>query len=99
MSYTVTWSPIARNTYIQILEYLDERWTTRELKAFIDRTEEVINNICGNPLLYPYSKESDTHKCVLVKQVSLFYRIRRDTIELLVFWDNRQDPTKLLIQH
>jgi plasmid stabilization system protein ParE len=94
-SYTVTWSPAARLTYYQILEYLLEKWTYKELEAFIDRTEEVINHICLNPLLYPYSRESDTHKCVLVKQVSLFYRVRTNAIELLVFWDNRQDPAKL----
>lgn len=97
MGYAVNWSPTARLTYYQILEYLDEKWTMKELEAFINRTEEAINHICDNPLLYPYSKESDTHKCVLVKQVSLFYRIETETIELLVFWDNRQDPAKLLL--
>ncbi len=97
MSYTVIWSPIARLTYYQILEYLDEKWTIKELEAFINRTEEAINHICDNPLLYSYSEESDTHRCVVVKQVSLFYRMKTETIELLVFWDNRQDPAKLLL--
>ncbi|RXF72589.1 type II toxin-antitoxin system RelE/ParE family toxin [Arcticibacter tournemirensis] len=97
MSYSITWSPTARITYYQVLEYLDERWTIKEIEAFISRTEEVINYICDNPLLYPYSKESDIHKCVVVKQVRLFYRVRTDNIELLVFWDNRQDPVKLLL--
>lgn len=97
MSYSVTWSPTARITYYQVLEYLDDKWTVKEIEAFINRTEEVINYICDNPMLYPYSKESDTHKCVVVKQVSLFYRVRTTTIELLVFWDNRQDPIRLLL--
>jgi plasmid stabilization system protein ParE len=96
-SYSVIWSPTARLTYYQTLEYLDENWTEKELAAFINRTEEVISHICENPLLYPYSKESDTHKCVVVKQVSLFYRIKTTDIELLVFWDNRQDPARLLL--
>jgi len=88
--YSVTWSPTARITYYQILEYLLENWTFKELETFIDRTEEVITHICNNPLLYPYSDESNTHKCVVVKQVSLFYRVKLNDIELLVFWDNRQ---------
>ncbi len=95
-TYFVTWSPIARLTYYQILEHLDEKWTEKELIAFINRTEKVISHICENPKLYPYSKESDTHKCVVVKQVSLFYRRKAKTIELLMFWDNRQDPSKML---
>ena len=95
--YSVIWSPLSKITYFQILEYLYENWTIRELNAFIERTEEVINHINNNPLLYPYSTEGDAHKCVVVKQVSLFYRLRGNTIELLVFWDNRQDPAKLLL--
>jgi hypothetical protein len=47
----VIWSPTARLTYYKILEYLLENWTFNELEAFIDRTEEVINHICDNPLL------------------------------------------------
>jgi hypothetical protein len=35
------------------------------------------------------------HRCVVVKQVSLFYRIKSSHIELLLFWDNRQNPSKL----
>lgn len=97
MSYSVTWSPAAQLTYYYVMEYLDEHWTPRELRTFITRTEEVISHICDNPLLYPYSRESDTHKCVVVKQVSLFYRIKAGAVELLVFWDNRQDPAKLLL--
>jgi len=95
--YTVIWSPTATLSYYQILEYLNEKWTIKEAEAFINRTEEVVNHISNNPLLYPYSKESDMHKCVLVKQVSLFYRVKTASVELLVFWDNRQHPAKLLL--
>jgi len=94
-SYSVIWSPTARFTYYNILEYLTENWTIKEIERFTDRTEEVINHICNNHLLYPYSMESDTYKCVVLKQVSLFYRVKTNSIELLVFWDNRQDPAKL----
>ena len=97
MTRSVTWSPTAQRSYYQVLEYLNENWTKKELSGFINRTEEAIGHICDNPLLYPYSKESDTHKCVVVKQVSLLYRKQTSVIELLVFWDSRQDPAKLLL--
>ena len=96
-AYSVIWSPSAKVTYYQILEYLEDKWTNKELQAFIARSEEVINYICINPLLYPYSKESDTHKCVVVKQISLFYRVKSNYIEIILFWDNRQDLTKRLL--
>jgi plasmid stabilization system protein ParE len=97
MPYPVIWSPRARITYYQILDYLDKKWTFREIENFIDRTEEALSHISQDPLLYQYSKENNTFRCVLVKQVSLFYRLRSGQIELLIFWDNRQDPMELLL--
>jgi plasmid stabilization system protein ParE len=97
MSYPVVWSPRARMTYYKILDYLDQEWTFREIENFIDRTEEALSHISRNPLLYQYSEGNNAYRCVLVKQVSLFYRIKSDQVQLLVFWDNRQDPSKLLL--
>ncbi|MBS1527568.1 MAG: hypothetical protein JST19_18110 [Bacteroidetes bacterium] len=97
MIYTISWSPEARITYYRLLDYLDERWTFREIENLIDRTDEALSHISRNPLLYPYSQESNAHRCVLVKQVSLFYRIKSNNVELLTFWDNRQDPARLVL--
>lgn len=97
MPFTIIWSPTARITYLNILKYLDDNWTLKEVTAFADRTNEILEFIRQNPLFYPYSKESDTHRCVVVKQVNLYYRIKLREIELLVFWDNRQNPAKLLL--
>lgn len=57
MSYSITWSPTARIMYYQVLEYLDDRWTIKEIEAFISRTEEVINYICDNPCFIPIPKK------------------------------------------
>lgn len=69
MSYTIIWSPRARTTYYQILDYLDENWTFREIEQFIDRTEQALSHISRNPALYQHSAGKDIYKCVLVKQV------------------------------
>ncbi len=94
-SYNIIWSPLARSSYFQTLEYLEGYWPLKTLKDFINRVEELIDLISSNPLLFPYSKENDVHKCVVVKQVTLFYRVKPTSVELLVFWDNRQKPSKL----
>ena len=66
-------------------------------KKSCKRPEEVIKYINDNPSLYVYSKKGDAYKCVVVKQVSLFYSVKNNYIELLVFWDNRQNPARLLL--
>ncbi|RZA03404.1 MAG: hypothetical protein EOP47_03065 [Sphingobacteriaceae bacterium] len=95
ISHIIIWSPTAHITYLEVLDYLQQNWTIREIEAFINRTEQVIEYINQNPAYYPYSKESDTYKCIIVGQVSLFYRLNQQKIELLRFWDNRQNPAKL----
>jgi plasmid stabilization system protein ParE len=95
MVYKIIWSPKAKDTYYQILEYLESNWSNKEVNDFVNRTEEVLAFIAANPSQYIKSVKADIHKSVLVKQVSLFYRIKPNIIELLLFWDNRQDPSKL----
>jgi plasmid stabilization system protein ParE len=97
MGYNIIWSPKAKDTYYQILEYLELNWSGKEVDDFINRTEEVLAFIAANPSQYTQSVKADIHKSVLVKQVSLFYRVKPGTIELLLFWDNRQDPAKLIL--
>lgn len=97
MSFTVKWLPEAELTYALVLEYLEQNWTPKEIVKFIDRTDEVINFIIRNPNQYFYSKKKNSYRAVVTKHVSLFYKIKSTEIELLIFWDTRQDPNKLLL--
>lgn len=45
ISYEIIWSPNATLTYYQILQYLDKNWTSKEVNAFVVRTEEAIAHI------------------------------------------------------
>jgi hypothetical protein len=56
MSYSVEWTAEAEITYTNILLYLEQKWTDREVRNFIYRTEEVLQLIKNNPLVYPRSK-------------------------------------------
>jgi plasmid stabilization system protein ParE len=95
MTYSIWWSPAARESYLTNIGYLKQKWTVREIKIFVKRTSQAINLIAKNPSLFQYSKESDTYRCVITKQITLYYRIKHNRIELLTFWDNRKDPKTL----
>jgi plasmid stabilization system protein ParE len=97
VSYSIKWLPEAEITYALVIEYLEENWTPKDINSFIDRTDEVINFIAQNPEQYVYSKKRDAFRAVVTRQISLYYRIKGDDIELLIFWDTRQDPEKLKI--
>jgi plasmid stabilization system protein ParE len=91
----VKWTARAKTDYTLILEYLHANWTKKELQTFTGKTAKVLFQIAKNPKIFPASKKKDVRKCVLIKQISIYYRIKKNEIELLSFWDNRRTPKKL----
>jgi len=44
VSFSIKWLPEAEITFALVLEYLEQKWTSKEVEIFIDRTDEVIIN-------------------------------------------------------
>lgn len=96
MTYSIIWSPLAESTYFKILDYLLEHWTEREALKFQSRLEEVLGYLQESPHMYVYSREMKSYRAVLSPQTTLVYRLKDESvIELITFWDTRQDPEKL----
>ena len=95
--YPIFWAPKARITYFEILDYLDHHWGQKVVLEFIQRTEDILDLLSTYPKLFQYSPERKIYRCVLTKQIVLFYRIKQEQVELLLFWDARQKPEKLKI--
>jgi plasmid stabilization system protein ParE len=92
----VIWSPLSEKDFENILEYLNDKWNYKVANNFIDLTENIINQISNNPKQFPiiYLRKR-IRKCVLTKHNSLFYREKRDKVEILRIYDTRQDPNSL----
>ncbi len=94
----VIWSAKARITYFNVLDYLQENWSVKEIIQFSGKTEIVINALKKNPGIFKCSgKHRNIHKAIIDKNNSLFYLVdkKNNKIYLLTFFDNRQDPKKL----
>lgn len=91
----VFWTPTARITYLRIIEYLEEKWTNKEVNNFISEVEETIVKVRSNPNLFPsIKKKNEVHRVVIMKHNSMYYRVKTDQVEILAFWDNRRNPKK-----
>jgi plasmid stabilization system protein ParE len=93
----ISWTPTARQTYFKVLDYLSEAWTRREVENFIYKTEHTIAQIAEHPYMFKESKKKKSvRKGFITEHNSLYYRVkpRKREIELITFWDNRQDPLK-----
>jgi plasmid stabilization system protein ParE len=94
MALTVSWSAEAKITYENVLAYLHENWSKKEIIKFVNRTESVLAIISLQPYIFKASHHNRIRKAVIGKQNSLFYIVRDTEIYLITFWDNRMDPKK-----
>jgi plasmid stabilization system protein ParE len=93
----ITWTPKALQSYFGIFNFLTQRCTKKEVETFIDQTDRIIEQISENPYMFVATdKRRNVRKGYVNELVSMFYKVypRKEEIELLRFWDIRQDPTK-----
>ncbi len=95
----IFWTPKARHTYFKVLDHLEKAWTEREIQNFINEVDNLLEQIKQNPEIFEESrKKRNVRKGFVTKHNTLYYRVRprKKELQLLLFWDNRQDPDKLV---
>ena len=95
MNHSVVWSPEAKNSFEKPVRYVEENWGRKSAITFIERVHSILSIITQHPKAFVFLPQYNAYRCVVVKQVSLFYRLQKNKIELLTFWDNRQDPQNI----
>ena len=95
-TYKIVWSDEALSNLKNILAYLEDNWTLKEIKKFATLLNRQLIRIQNNPLLFAESENHSTiRKSVLTKQISIYYRVKKNNVELISLFDNRQNPKKL----
>ena len=93
---TVVWTETAARQRREILQYWVKRHrTTTYAEKLIKLISEQIKVILTNPKLFKKADFPDTHVSAL-GHFSIFYKYTKDSLIITAFWDNRQDPKKLL---
>ncbi|MFW5890221.1 MAG: type II toxin-antitoxin system RelE/ParE family toxin [Marinilabiliaceae bacterium] len=97
MALMARWSKEAEDTFDEIIEYLEDNWTEKEIQNFVRKAHKVIEQIENNPYQFKASRFQEIRKALITKHNSLFYFVNEadKVIELYTFWDNRQNPKKL----
>lgn len=89
----ILWTPTAKETYMYVLDYLEQAWGDKYASNFIINTERALKLISRYPAIHELiPNQIDVRKAVLHKNCSFLYRVKNEAIELLVFWDTRQEP-------
>tara|TARA_R100000935_G_C2815848_1_gene157283 strand:- start:835 stop:1137 length:303 start_codon:yes stop_codon:yes gene_type:complete len=96
--YKILWTDHALSELENTIAYLEENWTERELKNFSQELDHTIELISKNPELFQISKKKkNVRRAVVARFNNLYYRLNEDSIEILSFFSNRQDPDKIKI--
>jgi plasmid stabilization system protein ParE len=95
--YRLIWSEEALNNLKEIINYLEDRWTGREIKNFVQLLDKQIKLIEDNPYLIAESIQSKgLRKSVLSRQTTIYYQIIDSEIRIITLFDNRQNPNRLI---
>ena len=96
MQFDVVFTDEADDTFDSIGNQILKRWGERELLNFRRRVYDVVEVISRSPLIFrSVSNNDNIRKAVVHKNCSMFYEIKEQRIDILFFWDNRQDPISL----
>lgn len=92
----VVWTETAVRQRRAILKYWTERnQSTIYAEKLIELVKAHLNIILKSPESFKATEFKDTRESAM-GHFSLYYKISDDKIIVVAFWDNRQNPKKLL---
>ena len=97
MALKILWTLQAEKGYDDIINYLAEKWTDREIQNFINETKQFLDPLNRNPhILQPSSTRQNIYRGPINPLTIVTYRLRpqKKVIELLNIRAARQRPTK-----
>ena len=87
----IEWAPKSKTDYWENIEYLKTYWTDKEVLNFIEEVEYCIRLLKNENIVFIGTDYKNTYRMVIIKQITLFYSIENNSINLLRFWNNYQD--------
>ena len=95
MALEIVWTKRADKKVDRILEYLTKEWGYKVTSSFVKKVYDFLDILSEFPEIGTIEhEEKGIRGFVIIKQVSIFYCIRKNQIIILNFFDNRQSPKR-----
>lgn len=92
---TVIWAPIASKQLRKVLDYWNKRnKSTSYSRKLMTLIKDNLEDVKNYPESCPLTVVPEIRVSVL-KHYSIFYYVENNSIIIVSFWDNRQDPERL----
>jgi plasmid stabilization system protein ParE len=83
----------AKNKLTNLLAFLETEWSVKVRKDFVHKLDDCLKKIQTLPDSFPESEAvKGLRKCVITKQTTLYYKYSDSTIDIVTFFDTRQNP-------
>ena len=97
MAHQVEWTKRAQTTFNKTVDYLQKEFGDKSAEKFIQKIDRYVDLIAGNPQFGKVEEVEKYIRGILVSNYSyIFYRIEKEKVIVLKFFDGRQDPKKRL---
>jgi plasmid stabilization system protein ParE len=94
--HNVIWTRTADLQFVGILEYwVKQNKSSAYSKKLLKLVSERTKQIAKSPLVYKATDFKDI-RVASMGNFSIYYKVTDKEIIITAFWDNRQDPKKLL---
>jgi plasmid stabilization system protein ParE len=91
----IKWTEEATANLDHIIIWLETNWTQKELKKFFQKFEKQLLILSLFPKAYPVAiAKKRIQRCVFAKNLTIYYTVNQDNLELLSIFDTRQHPSK-----
>ncbi|MDR0874488.1 MAG: type II toxin-antitoxin system RelE/ParE family toxin [Prevotellaceae bacterium] len=98
--FEIEWASDAERNLSAIFDYLESRWSEREISNFAELLETYLHTISQNPATFPYyDRKKNIRRCVLSPQTTIYYKeiTFENRVVIIALFNNRQNPKTLRI--
>jgi plasmid stabilization system protein ParE len=96
MPFQIVYSHRAKSEYKEIILYVVQNFGLEKAAKIDSLFEKIIFQISINPKMYPlFNKKRNIRRCVISKQTSMYYRIAKETVEIVSYRSNLMNPDTL----
>ncbi len=97
--YRIVWTTNAINQLQEILNFIvNQQHSTSYADKILSEIYSIEQYIIKNPMAFVEveSTSQEVHKAVVLRHYSMFYSVcNNNIVNIICFWDNRQDPKDL----
>ncbi len=94
MALTIVWTPRAIAGYVAIIEYLETKWTQKEVNSFETQVSAFLQQLSKHPNLLKESEAKEVRRGPINRLTIVTYRVKEDRLEVLNLRSARQKPLR-----